>query len=149
MKHCCSTAALTFHHVGVAVKSIADTLPYYTGIFGFRQVSETIAVPPQRVNVCFVEAPPGFLIELVEGTGENSPVEKVLKKAGSGPYHICYKVEDLDETIAALRQEGCILFKRFELPAHGLRRFAFLLDPHKQLFELCESDKEYSREESV
>jgi len=137
---------MTFHHVGVAVKSISDTLPYYTGIFGFRQVSEIAAVPPQKVNVCFVEAPPGVLIELVEGAGANSPVEKVLEKAGSGPYHICYKVEDLDEAIAALRQEGCILFKRFELPAHGLRRFAFLLAPDRQLFELCESDKEKPRE---
>jgi methylmalonyl-CoA/ethylmalonyl-CoA epimerase len=131
--------AMTFHHVGVAVKSIKTALETYTGIFGFRRLTPPLEVSPQRVKVCFVEAPPGVLIELVEGIGDNSPVKKVLERSGSGPYHLCYKVDDLDEAVGELEARGCILFRRFEMPAHGLRRFAFLFTPDNQLFELCES----------
>jgi methylmalonyl-CoA/ethylmalonyl-CoA epimerase len=130
--------AMTFHHVGVAVKNIKTALETYTGIFGFRRLTPPLEVSPQRVKVCFVEAPPGVLIELVEGIGDNSPVKKVLERSGSGPYHLCYKVDDLDEAIGELEARGCILFRRFEMPAHGLRRFAFLFTPDNQLFELCD-----------
>ncbi len=33
---------MTFHPVGVAVKSIAAALGYYTGLFGLRQLSEPV-----------------------------------------------------------------------------------------------------------
>ena len=133
--------AITFHHVGVAVKSIKTALETFTGIFGFRRLTLPLEVPAQRVKVCFVEAPPGVLIELVEGIGNHSPVKKIIEISGSGPYHLCYQVADLDEAIAELESRGCILFRRFELPAHGLRRFAFLFTPDNQLFELCEASR--------
>ncbi|MCP3957521.1 MAG: hypothetical protein GY719_06680 [bacterium] len=145
---------MRFHHVGVAVKSIAAALEYYTGLFGLRQVSEPLEVPGEHVRVCFLEAPhsspsgaapssgrtsPGVMIELVEGIGEQSPVAEIVKRTGAGPYHLCYRVDDLDASIRRLRAGGCVRLKRFEGPGPGLRRFAFLLTPDRQLFELCES----------
>lgn len=130
---------LAFHHVGVAVKSIDAALEYYTGLFGLRQVSEPIEVSGERVKVCFVEAPPGVLIELVEGLGEKSPVADIVARTGAGPYHICYSVDDLDGAVRKLRDRGCFRIKRFERPVGGgPSRFAFLLTPDRQLFELCE-----------
>ncbi len=131
---------MTFHHVGVAVKSIAKALDYYLGVFGFRQVSEPIEVPSENVWVCFVEADPGVLIELVEGIGEESPVKNIVSQFGAGPYHLCYQVPDLDLALRRLRARRCRPIRRFELSVHGLRRFAFLLTPDRQLFELCEPD---------
>jgi len=129
-------AKLEFHHVGVAVKSIEDAVAYYTGLFGFRQISDPIEVPSQHVKVCFVEAAPGVKIELVEGVGEDSPVKSIAERVGGGAYHICYQVPDLDAAIKHLRRHKCLPFKRFDMPEHG--RFAFLLAPDRQLFELCE-----------
>lgn len=132
---------MSFHHVGVAVKSIDAALGYYTGLFGLRQVTEPLVVPGENVRVCFVEAPPGVLIELVEGLDEKSPVADVVARTGAGPYHICYRVADLDAAVRTLRDRGCFRIKRFERPAAddgGPRRFAFLLTPDRQLFELCE-----------
>ena len=129
---------LHFHHVGVAVKSIDEALGYYTGLFGMRQVSEPLEVPSENVKVCFVEAPGGVLIELVEGIGEKSPVAEIVERTGAGPYHLCYRVDDLDDAIKKLRAGGCHRLKRFERVAQGFRRFAFLLTPDRQLFELCE-----------
>ncbi|MCP5117498.1 MAG: methylmalonyl-CoA epimerase [bacterium] len=154
---------MSFHHVGVAVKSIDAALEYYTGLFGLRQVSEPLEVPGEHVRVCFLEAPhlstsgalphlslsgtlppsggtaPGVLIELVEGIGEKSPVADIVSRTGAGPYHLCYRVDDLDAAIRRLRAGGCLRLKRFERPGPGPGRFAFLLTPDRQLFELCEA----------
>lgn len=135
-------ASLTFHHVGVAVKDLRRALAYYTGLFGFRQVTGPTEVTGEGVRVCFVEDPSGVLIELVEGVGAGSPVAEVLDRPGGGPYHLCYSVPDLDAAVTRLRRHKCLLLKRFERPAYGHRRFAFLLTPDRQLFELCEPDPE-------
>ncbi len=128
---------MSFHHVGVAVKSIQTALGYYTGLFGLRQVSEPLEVPGEHVRVCFLEAAPGVLMELVEGIDENSPVADIVARPGAAPYLLCYRVADLDAAIRRLRSGGCVRLKRFEGP--GRRRFAFLLTPDRQLFELCEA----------
>lgn len=138
---------ISLHHVAIAVEDLDRALEYYTGMFGFRRLIEPLEVPPQRVKVCFVEAPPGVLIELVQPLDQRSPARKVLDKCGTSPYHICYKVADMDAAIAHFKARGCVPFRRFEMPAYGLRRFAFLLTPDKQLFELCEEDKKEVKEE--
>ncbi len=134
------TLGMRFHHVGVAVRSIEKALDYYVGLFGFEQVSPPVDVPPENVRVCFVRANPGVMIELVEGVGEENPVEGILERTGAGTYHICYQVDDIDAAIRILRRNKCLPFRRFEIQTHGLRRFAFLLTPDRQLFELCEAE---------
>ncbi len=128
----------SFHHVGCAVKSIDDALSYYTGVMGFKQVSEKVKVSSQKVNVCFVEMADGVLLELVEGTGEDSPIKRRIEESGGGPYHLCYAVDDLDTTVKDLRKQGFHRLKRFEVPLAGINRFAFMLTPDRQLLELCE-----------
>lgn len=140
-RRACSSQAppvvnLSFHHVGVAVKSLEAALDYYTTLFGLRQVGDPVEVPGENVRVCFIEAAPGVLIELVEGLGARSPVADIVARTGAGPYHICYRVADLDTAIRKLRDHGCFRLKRFERPQG---RFAFLLTPDRQLFELCET----------
>lgn len=132
--------SLKLHHVGIAVRSLAEALPFYVEACGFRQMGEPVEVPAQRVRVCFVEAGPGVLLELVEPAGEGSPVDGVLRRSNGGPYHLCYQVDDLDQALERLAAHGCRRPRPFErpLPEHGLRRFAFLLTPDHQVFELCE-----------
>lgn len=131
---------LTFHHVGVAVRSIDQALATYVGLFGFAQIGEPVEVPPEKVRVCFVRAAPGLMIELVEGLGDDSPVHALVEQRGGGAYHLCYLVDDLDQALRALKRRKCFPFRRFEVDAPGLRRFAFLLTPDRELFELCEAD---------
>ena len=133
---------LSFHHVGCAVKSIDAALHYYTGIMGFERVSETVEVSSQQVRVCFVKLGEGILLELVEGMGEGSPVERRIESSGGGPYHICYEACDLDTTIQRLREKGFHRLKRFEMSVGERRLFAFMLTPDRQLLELCETPKE-------
>ncbi|MCY3019958.1 MAG: VOC family protein, partial [Planctomycetota bacterium] len=116
-------------------------LEYYTGALGFKKVTDPIEVPTQHVRVCFLDGGSGVYVELVEGIGAGSPVEGLLSHTGGGPYHLCFRVPDLDAAIARLRGQGFFRLKRFELAAHGMRRFAFMLTPDRQLFELCEPDR--------
>ena len=131
------TVPLKFHHIGVAVPDLESALRCYVDVFGFERVTDPVEVPPQGVRVCFVRAQPGVMIELVEGAGEDSPVRSLTAR-GARPYHICYEVEDLDEALRQLRARGCRPCRRFELRTHGLARFAFVLSPDRQLFEICE-----------
>jgi methylmalonyl-CoA/ethylmalonyl-CoA epimerase len=127
---------MRFHHVGVAVKDLEDALKTHVDLFGCTQVSNPVPVPDENVRVCFVSSPPGVLIELIEGIGDESPVKHILDRTGAGTYHICYEVDELDAAIKILRKNKCLPFRRFELAEHG--NFAFLLSPQRQLFELCE-----------
>jgi methylmalonyl-CoA/ethylmalonyl-CoA epimerase len=141
-----ASLGMKFHHVGVAVKSIDDALAYYRDIFGFEQISDSIDVEPEDVRVCFIRAEPGVLIELVEGIGESSPVREILDRFTAGAYHICYQVDDLDHAIGELRAHRCRPFRRFEVDTPGPSRFAFLLTPDRQLFELCEAPEAVGKE---
>jgi methylmalonyl-CoA/ethylmalonyl-CoA epimerase len=141
VEHILGTETLTLHHIGCAVKSIPAAVDYYTRVMGFKQTTESIEVPSQRVRVCFIEIGPNVFLELVEAAGQGSPVERVLADTGGGPYHLCYRVDDLDAAIERLRAQGFFRLKRFELAAHGMKRFAFMLTPDRQLFELCEPEK--------
>jgi len=152
---------LRLHHVGCAVRSIERALAYYTRVLGFKQVTQPIEVASQRVKVCFLEASPTELpgapqrdgtgssepargtmyLELVEGVGAGSPVARLLENTDGGPYHLCFEVDDLDAGIRWLRSQGFFRLTRFELAAHGMRRFAFMLTPDRQLMELCERDR--------
>jgi methylmalonyl-CoA/ethylmalonyl-CoA epimerase len=129
---------LRIHHVGVAVRSIERALRYYVDVFGFRRITETIDVDPEHVKVCFLEDRDGVRIELVEGVGDESPVRELLRRPGAGTYHICYQVSDLERAVRELKERGFRPFRRFEVNTSGPRRFAFLLTPDRQLFELCE-----------
>lgn len=133
-------APFRFHHVGVAVRDLDAALDLYTELFGFRQVAQPVTVSAQHVRVAFVEAGPGVLIELIEGLDEEAPVRGVLERSGAGPYHLCYEVDDLDAAVRQLRRKRCRVVTRFEERAGGLHRFAFLIAPDCELFELCEAE---------
>lgn len=133
-------ASFRFHHVGVAVRDLEAALGLYVELFGFRRLTGPVAVPAQHVRVAFLEAGPGVLIELIAGLDEQAPVRGILERSGAGPYHLCYEVDDLDAAVRRLRKKQCRVVTRFEQESGGLHRFAFLVAPDGELFELCEGE---------
>lgn len=136
--------SLVMHHIGVAVQNIAEALPTYEDIFGYRRIAAPIHDPIQEVFVCFLKAAgnDGCLLELVAPAGPGSPVLKILAKGGS-TYHICYEVVDLDSTLSKLRDNRFLIISR-PVPAAAFdgRRIAWVYTPTRQLIELLESEKE-------
>lgn len=52
----------------------------------------------------------GWKVELLSPvSGEKSPIDGILSKIGSAPYHICYKVSDIKGAVSYLQGEGFTL----------------------------------------
>jgi methylmalonyl-CoA/ethylmalonyl-CoA epimerase len=126
------------NHVGIAVKSLAASIPFYRDVLGMA-FEGTEEVADQKVRVAFL-AIGESRIELLEPTAADSPVARFLEKNGEGVHHIAYQVEDLAEALARLKVQGVRLVD--EVPrrgAHGTQ-IAFLHPKASGgvLTELCE-----------
>jgi methylmalonyl-CoA/ethylmalonyl-CoA epimerase len=117
-----------FHHIGYAVRSIADVAP----------ALQIVEDPIQRVRVAFNELH-GILLELVEPIDVESPISNYLRVRHS-IYHVCFEVSDLQSSIQNARRQGLYLL-RTPKPAVAFdgRNIAWLTHPHLGLFEILQS----------
>ncbi len=83
-------------HIGIAVESIEQALPFYRDVLGLEYEGEEV-VAEQKVKVAFL-AIGESRIELLEPTAPDSPVAKFLEKNGPGIHHLAYQVDGLAGT---------------------------------------------------
>lgn len=125
-------------HIGIAVKSIEEQLPYYEGILGLKCYNiET--VEDQKVKTAFFMVGQ-TKIELLEPTSEESTIAKFIEKRGEGIHHIAYATEKVNEALKEVEGKGVRLIDREARGgAEGLR-IAFLHPKSTGgvLTELCE-----------
>lgn len=130
---------LTFHHVGIACHKIEKTLPFYTamGYTAAPVVDDLI----QHVRVCFLDKEGAPRLELLEPLDDQSPVARTLASSGVTPYHLCYQVQDIENSIQSLRGQRFLLVTG-PVPACAMenRRIAFLFKKDVGLVELVEQD---------
>ena len=79
-------------HLGIAVKSIEEALPYYEQVLGF-ECYNIETVEDQKVRTAFLKVG-DTKIELLEATSPDSTIAKFIENRGEGIHHIAYKVED-------------------------------------------------------
>ena len=79
-------------HIGIAVKSIEEALPFYENVLGF-ECYKTEEVADQKVKTAFLKVGDRKL-ELLEPTSPDSTVAKFLETRGPGFHHMAYAVED-------------------------------------------------------
>ena len=109
-------------HVGIAVKSIADALPFYRDVLGLAPGRPETADGATIVSLHFGPVD----VELLEPNDPDSPVAKFLAKRGPGIHHICYRVADLDGALARCKTAGYRLIDETPRRGAGGRRIAFL-----------------------
>ncbi len=127
-----------FHHLGVAVPDIAQSIPVYEDLFGYKLLSGPFHDPIQKVSVCFLgrEAPGDMVIELVAPLSPDAPIQRTLKQ-GQSAYHVCYEVQDIDAAMVELTAKKCIVLSNpVPAVAFGGRRIGWLSTPTRQLVEL-------------
>lgn len=118
------TTAYRLDHVGIAVASIEEALGIYRAL-GLRESGPRETVERQGVVTAFL--PVGETrLELLQPTGEDSPVARFLAKRGPGVHHLCFAVEDLEATLAELQERGFRLVNEIPVPGAGSKRVAFL-----------------------
>jgi methylmalonyl-CoA/ethylmalonyl-CoA epimerase len=127
------------NHIGVAVHSIENALPYYRDALGMA-LAGIEEVASQQVKVAFL-AVGESKIELLEPTSPESPVAKFLEKNGPGMHHVAYEVADIEAAIARLTAAGTRMIDATPRGgAHGAR-IAFIHPKSSAgvLTELCQS----------
>lgn len=126
------------NHIGIAVKSLDDALPFYRDNLGM-ELKGVEEVVEQRVRVAMLQVGES-MVELLEPTSEDSPVAKFIEKNGAGVHHIAYEVADIEAAIAALIVGGARMID--EKPRHGAHgtRIAFIHPKSSNgvLTELCQ-----------
>ena len=111
-------------HIGVAVRSLEESIPLYRDAFGLHlHCIEEVA--EQKVRVAMFDAG-GVHIELLEATSEDSPIAKFIEKSGPGLHHICYEVEDVDTSLKTLIEKGVRTIDQESRGGAGGKRVGFI-----------------------
>jgi methylmalonyl-CoA/ethylmalonyl-CoA epimerase len=109
-------------HIAIAVDSIQQSLGLMRDTFGLEleyeeQIGETrLAMLPVGQTY----------IELLEATGPSSGVRKQISEKGTGLYHICFEVEDIEQAIAELKAKNVALETDTWRIGHGGSKIIFL-----------------------
>ncbi len=95
---------LTIDHVGIAVRSIEESLKFWQDGLG-AEASHREEVATQKVIVAFLDTGEGKT-ELLEPTSPDSPIARFIERKGEGIHHIAYRTADLCKTMARLSEVG-------------------------------------------
>ena len=106
-------------HIGIAVKSIDEALPYYENVLGLKcyAIEE---VKDQKVKTAFFKIGQTKL-ELLESTDPEGPVGKFIASRGEGIHHIAFAVKEIEYCLQKAEEEGVRLIdKKPRKGAEGL-----------------------------
>jgi methylmalonyl-CoA/ethylmalonyl-CoA epimerase len=114
---------LRIDHIGIAVKSIDESLKVYEALglesTGIEEVAE------QKVRVCFLPCGDSE-IELLESTDPEGPVAKFIEKRGEGVQHIAIRVPNIEDAIAQMKDKGFRMIDESPRYGAGGARIAFM-----------------------
>jgi methylmalonyl-CoA/ethylmalonyl-CoA epimerase len=102
-----ASTTMKIEHIGIATARLDDALRFWRDALGL-EVVHTEVVEEQGVRVAMLPAGEPR-IELLEPTGENSPVAKFLEKRGPGIHHVAVRVPDIRAALARLKDRGARL----------------------------------------
>ncbi|NJE27024.1 methylmalonyl-CoA epimerase [Thermococcus sp. MV5] len=127
-------------HIGIAVRNIEEAIKVWEGL-GLK-VEEIEEVAEQKVRTAIFHAGE-TRIELLEATSEDSPIAKFIEKRGEGIHHIALGVDNIEEHLKKLKEEGFRLIDEIPRIGVGGAKIAFV---HPKsvggvLLELCEREE--------
>ena len=106
---------LKVDHIGIAVKDLEQAKKFYTDILGMKATGEEV-IEQQKVKVCFIPTGDSEL-ELLESTSADGPIAKFIEKKGEGIQHMALRVDNIEKTLADLKEKGVRLID--EKPRYG------------------------------
>ncbi|HNW41698.1 MAG TPA: methylmalonyl-CoA epimerase [Opitutaceae bacterium] len=125
-------------HLGIAVKSLDETVPYYEKALGLK-CEHREEVPSQKVRTAFFSAGEVH-IELLEPTSPDSAVAKFLEKnPAGGVHHIAFATTDIAEQLKQASGAGVKLIHEVPIEGAHSKMVAFLhpKSTYGVLTELC------------
>jgi len=91
-------------HIGIAVKSLDDAIPFYEKVLGL-ECYAIEEVKDQKVKTAFFMVGQ-TKIELLESTDPEGPVGKYIEKKGEGIHHIAFAQPDVTNALTEAEQNG-------------------------------------------
>jgi methylmalonyl-CoA/ethylmalonyl-CoA epimerase len=131
---------LKIDHLGIAVHSIEEAKKLFQDTLGLNfEGSETVA--EQKVTTAFFPVGDSE-VELLESTAPDGPIAKYLEKRGEGIQHIAFRVENIEEALAELKEKGIRLIDEKPRLGAGGAKIAFLhpKSTHGVLIEISERE---------
>ncbi len=131
-------------HIGIAVKSIEESLPYFENVLGLKCYNiET--VEDQKVRTAFLKVGE-VKLELLEPTCPESTIAKFIENNGGkgGMHHMAFNVEDgVANALAEVEAAGLRLIDKAPRKGAECLNIAFLHPKSTAavLTELCEQPK--------
>ena len=128
-------------HIGIAVKDLSVSIPLFEKLLD-TVCYKTETVEGEKVKTAF------FLrgetkIELLESLAEDGVIAKFIEKRGEGMHHIAFEVENIEQEMERLANEGFQLLN--DAPKKGAdNKLVCFLHPKSTngvLIELCETIK--------
>jgi len=112
-------------HLGIAVKSLADAVPYYEKALGLKcqHIEEVVS---QKVKTAFF-ACGDVHIELLEPTDPESPIAKFLEKnPAGGVHHVAFATDAIEAQLGQASAAGVKLIHEKPFDGAGGKQVAFL-----------------------
>jgi LAO/AO transport system kinase len=112
------------HHVGIAVRSLEEAAARFGDLLGLGR-GASYDLPEFGVKALFLTVGDANL-ELLEPLGARSTVASFLEKRGEGMHHVCFEVEDIEQSLADLKARGARLIDEKPRPGAGGHLVAFV-----------------------
>lgn len=125
-------------HLGIAVRSLADSVPYYEKALGLK-CGAIEEVASQHVRTAFF-AVGDVHLELLEPTSPDSPIAKFLETRGEGIHHIAFRTDAIVDQLNQAKEAGVRLIHEvpFEGAAEKLVAFLHPKSTFGVLTEFCQ-----------
>ncbi|WP_430785400.1 methylmalonyl-CoA epimerase [Virgibacillus flavescens] len=126
-------------HIGIAVNSIDQALPFYSDILGL-ELEGIETVVSEDVKVAFLKIGEARF-ELLEPLSEKSAVQGFITKKGEGVHHIAIEVDNINERLQQYKSKGVQLIHEESKPGAHNSEIAFIHPKAANgvLVELCQS----------
>ena len=115
---------MKIHHVGIAVRNLEEAANRFGGLLGLERGAR-YDLPEFGVKALFLPVGEGNL-ELLEPLGTSSTVASFLEKRGEGMHHVCFEVEDIEQSLADFAAQGARLIDEKPRPGAGGHLVAFV-----------------------
>jgi len=112
------------NHIAIIVPDLEGAVAFWEGALGLK-LARTESVPEEGVDVAFLPIG-GSNVELLKPTVADTGVARFLEKRGPGIHHMCFEVDDIEATLAQLRDRNVQLINEQPQEGHGGRKYAFV-----------------------
>ncbi|UOQ95307.1 VOC family protein [Halobacillus shinanisalinarum] len=135
-----------FDHIGVAVRQLQQSIDFYENILGATMIDRYRSEAQGVESEIAIMDIDGNRTELLCPTNNTtSPIARFIKQKGKGVHHIAYRVDNLDEAIASLKDKNVrVMEDTRRTNKHG-RRLIYLnpADTAGTIIEFCDYPNEH------